>query len=222
MADKKITELSVVGAGTLSKNDVFPVVAVSGTPITKKVTAEVLFSSSFATGAPVTSNVAFVTSATVNALSLIKGTLSANVNTTGVVAGGEFVSTLGTSTGVGSAFGLIATAQVTNTASVTTELAAGKLTLDVGNAASVTTNTYGLSLQVANTATGRAARPRAFLALTESVSTNALSTLYMLEATNLSANTLRVATFANTTVAAKLSVRINGQDYWIMLSSNVS
>ncbi len=221
MSDKKITELSVVGAGTLSKNDVLPVVAVSGTPITKKVTAEVLFSSSFATGAPVTSNVAFVTSATVNALSLIKSTLTANVNTASAVVGGEFVTSLGTSTNVGSVFGVTATARVTNTASVVTELAAGKLTLDVGNAASVTTNTYGLSITIANTASGRAAQPRAFIALNESTVTNTLSALYLFEGTNISANTFRTS-IANTTPTAKLRVSINGTDYFVMLTANGS
>lgn len=228
MSDKKITELTAIGAGSLSKDDVIPVVAVSGTPITKKSTISTLFSSAFGTGAPATSNIAFTTTTPVPALSLVSGTLTANVNTnaTAVLSAGAFATAAGNAAAnTAYLYGLQASTTLQLGANVMSEVAAAKLTLDTGNVGALIANTYGLVISHANTSGTRAAAPRAFICMMDSVQTNTLSTQYLLEISadgvgNVSSNVFVTST--NNTVTRKLKIRVHGTDYWLLVANNAS
>jgi len=225
MANKKITELTALSAASLSKDDVIPIVSTSGTPITKKISVGTLLSTQASAGAPVYSNIVYSTTTSVPSVSLVKATLTSNVNAgaTAVTAGEFNVAAGNASANTTYLYGLrVSTAMVAG-ANVFTEHAVAKLTLDVGNVASLITNTYGLVISHANTGT-RAAAPRAFLCLTESVQTNSLSTQYLFELSQNGAGNVSSAVFADavsTTIAKKLKVRINGTDYFIALTTAV-
>ena len=216
MADKKITDLTALAS--LSQDDLFVVVDnPSGTPITKKITVADMFS-----------NVSYITSVSVPAATVFKSVLTGNANTTSassVLTAGDFsVNALSTSANTPYQYGITVTSMLGQAAAnVKTEHAVGKFKLDVSNAATLITNTFGLMVQVANTGT-RAARPQAFLSLSEQLTgDNALSTkyLFVLNCANSTATTDRMLTNCAANVAThKIKVLINGVDYWLLAANN--
>lgn len=231
MADKKITELTELTS--LDQGDLFVVVDnPTGIPITKKIKAQEMFGG--------TTGIAFTTSTSFPARSVIKATLTANVNTTAttsVLTAGEFIS----QATVGSAntpyqYGIVASSVLGgNTATVKVEHAAAKLVLDVGNAASLISNTYGLVIVVANTAGVRTQNVQSYFAVGD-LASNATTaqTKYLFDiglngSANVSAangavanaNVLVTNCVSTKTANHMLRIRVNGADMWI-LASNVA
>lgn len=226
MADKKITDLTELT--TPDQNDLLVIVSSpAGTAITKKIRV-----SSLMTGA------AYITTSSSQTGAGVRGTITSNavMTSSGNVAGGEFsVTATATSSNTTYQYGIFGRSSLTGaTANVKTEHAGGKLILDVGNAASLITNTYGLIVQVANTGI-RAAQPTAFVSFAENPSANSsLSTKYLFDigqngVANVSANTsagansnVMLSNCTPTKTANHMVLfRINGQDMWL-LASNVA
>lgn len=224
MADKKITDLNSVQ--NLSQNDVFVVVTSStGTPITKKITARDIFKL-----------VPYATSAGTAADrtgAAISGVLTSNINSTDVsgslLAGGLFSTTLGPAGNVHNQYGLVVSSTLVGPgANVITEHAAAKFTIDVSNTANAI-HTSGLIIGVTNT-TPRLTNTLAFLDFRETSNATAQTTQYLFVANNItqnlnsSGNTLVM--LANSTVGTtadrKLKIRLNGVNYWLLLSSNAT
>lgn len=198
MADKKITELTSSPAA--NQNDLFVIVSNPGTtPITQKITAAKLFETV---------------------------TYTANSNVSSSVTG-------------------IKVTMNAATANLSSDVIAGKFSLVISNTSVVRMGTgaggsgfYGISIEHSNTVTRLDANsaPHAFINMEESVVTPALSTTYLIDVgrngtKNVSSNSTAGNTdvmlvtnggFANTTIAGKLKIRVNGTTYWLMLSANVS
>lgn len=226
MADKKITQLTE--ATSISQDDLLLIVDdPSGTPINKKITATNLFA-----------NVNHITSS-VSGRDAIKATLTSNnAHGSTEITAGKFIVQKGAALSGNAQFAIVGKTHLqANTANVTHTHAVARLTLDVGNAVSLVTNTYGLLIEVANTnsdgtAATRQAQPRAFIAFGESVTTNSLSTQYVLDigkngTANVSANLTGANTgvvlsqASSTTITHKLKINVNGTDYWIALTSAI-
>lgn len=195
MADKKITELSSLQA--ISQDDLFVVVDDPlGTPITKNITAAGLFS-----------NVGF----------------SQATNTTSAISALNVVTVAGT-------------------ANISNQVSGAKVSLVIGNSAVTQLSSgvvgnngpYGLSIEHSNTV-GRTAnaQPMAFVNFSESFSGNTThSTKYLLDVgkngnanvtANLTANldiTALFGTANNLTATHKLRIRVNGEDYWVLLANS--
>ena len=230
MADKKITELTELTS--LDQGDLFVVVDnPTGIPITKKIKAQEMFGG--------TTGVTFVTNTSFPARSVIKSTLTANVNTTAttsVLTAGEFTTTATTgSANTPYQYGILATSRLeANTSNVKTEHAAAKFVLDVGNAVSLITNTYGCLIVVANTTGVRTQNTQAFLAVGDTAfNSNTAQTKYLFDiglngsanvSANVSASSGNVSTLlsrtAATTPSHKLRITSNGTDYFILVANS--
>lgn len=227
MADKKITELTELA--TVAQEDLFVVVDnPTGTPITKKITCASLFST-----------VNFTTSTAVKEAITVKATILAavpTVNANAVIAAGKFsTSANALATNTAHQYGIIARSELIGAAAnVTTEHAAGKFTLDISNAASLLVNTYGLIVEIANTGT-RTVNTQSFIAFAERNRSLTASTLYLFDVgqnglANVTANVLGGSTntlnmFINSAATGathKMKVRVNGGDYWLVLSANAT
>jgi len=226
MADKKITELTALTQ--LAKGDLFVVVDdPSGTPITKKMTAEsVLTGLAYDVAAASTDSVG------------VKAIVTSNVVTTGASAaikGAEFiVNVTATSANTSYQYGLVAKSLLSGAAAnVKVEHAAAKFVLDVSNATSTIANTSGLLIEVANTG-ARVANLQSFITFADAASNStSAQTLYLFDIgkngqANVSANVAAASgnittLLSNTAVAGathKLRVRINGSDYFILLAAS--
>lgn len=227
MADKKITELTELA--TIAQEDLFVVVDnPTGTPITKKISARSLFKT-----------INFVTSTSEREGAAIVAVTSAGVataNANAVVAAGRFSTTANTSsTNTAYQYGITVRSELVGAAAnVTTEHAGAKITLDVSNTAAVLANTYGLIVEMANTGT-RTVNTQAFIAFAERNPVVGASTLYLFDIgqngtanvtanlTTGSGNTLNMLINSTATGAThKIKTRINGVDYWFVLSSNAT
>lgn len=234
MADKKITELTELTEP--SSDDLLLVIDnPSGTPITKKITV-----------ANFVGNVSYVTSTTVVSGIAVRSTMTSNAVASGsmVIAAGKFLTNAtGVSTATPYQYGLWAVNQMASaSANVKIENAAAKFTLDVGNAGSLITNTYGIIVHMANNASAaRAVQPQAFISLAEDTS-GSTSTKYLLDIgqnglANVSANVSvangnvttvlskvnATTTYINSTASVithKLRVRINGEDFFMLLANS--
>ena len=230
MADKKITELTSLT--TVAAEDLFVVVDdPAGTPITKRVAASDLFGN----------GISYVTNSTYKEATVLKSVLTANVsaNTTTantLIAADFVVNALSTSTQTERQYALRATSTLSaNVANVTIEHATAKFILDVGNSATLIANTYVGVFRVANTG-ARTGNVQAFLGFGDAASSSTTGqTLYLFDigmngSANVSANVTTGAAssttlFSNSAALAathKLRVRINGANYWLMLTDTAS
>ena len=230
MADKKITELTKLTA--VAPDDLFVVVDdPNGTPITKSVAARDLFGN----------GISYVTNSTYMQATVLKSVLTANVsaNTTTantLIAADFVVNALATSTETHRQYALRATSTLSaSVANVTIEHATAKFILDVSNSAALIANTYVGVFRVANTGV-RTANVQAFLGFGDAASNNTSGqTLYLFDigmngSANVSANVTTGAAssttlFSNSAALAathKLRVRINGANYWLMLTDTAS
>lgn len=227
MADKKITELTSLTS--LAKEDLFVVVDdPSGTPITKKMTAEkVLSGLSYTVAATSTDSVG------------VKAVVTSDVLTTGAsaaVKGAEFVvNSTSTSANASYQYGVVAKSMLGGSAAnVKVEHAAAKLILDVNNATSTIANTSALLIEIANTDI-RVANVQSFITFADKAANSTTAqTLYLFDignngqanvSANVSAgansNVLLTNCAATKTANHMIKVRINGADYWL-LASNVA
>lgn len=228
MADKKITELTPLTS--LTPDDLFVVVDdPSGTPITKKIAAANIFGN----------GISYITNNTYKGAAVLRSVLTANVsaNTTAdtVVSGDFVVNATPTSVDTYYQYAVRATSALSGTtANVTKEHATAKFILDASNAGSLISNTYVGLFSVANTGT-RTANVGAFVGFGDAASNStSAQTLYLFDiglggAANVSANVSGGAAcsavlFSNSaaSVSHKLKVRINGGDYWLLLSNTAS
>lgn len=222
MADKKITELTSLTE--LAKDDLFVVVDdPSGTPITKKITAEKVL-----TGLAYTAANSSSESVGVKAIVTLAGnTTLANAT----LKGAEFiVNVTAASQNTAYQYGLVAKSLLSGAAAnVKTEHAAAKFVLDVSNATGTIANTSALLLEVANTGT-RVANLQSFISLVDAANNSTTAqTLYLFTAKGISANTSSGNTnsavlLANSAATAthRLKVQINGTDYYVLLSSTAT
>lgn len=228
MADKKITELTELS--TVAPEDLLVIVDnPTGTPITKKIRVGSMFS-----------NLTHVTSTSAREALPVGATLVANANTgiaSSLLTAARFVTKATTSSGnTEFQYGLHVTSQLDGaTANVKNEHASAKFILDVSNSASLSTNTFGAVVLITNTGT-RVANTQAFIGFGDTSQTTTAATKYAFDlGLNASANvTANLTTgsgntsvmFINSTADAaathKLKVRINGSDYWLLLSSNAA
>lgn len=229
MADKKITELTELT--TLTQDDLFVIVDDPlGTPVTKKAKASTVLGG-------LAANVA---SAGVTDAVGVKTTLTSNVvlSATAKVRAAEFI-TIGQSSSSNTAnqYGLVGISALSATTSnVTAEHAAAKFVLDVGPAGVLISNTSVLHLEVANTGT-RVANVQSFVTFADLASNSTTAqTNYLFDVgnngkANVSAlvgtdGATNVSTlFSNTSIGAltdithKLRVRVNGEDFYILLAN---
>ncbi len=236
MADKKITELTEL-VGT-SSDDLFVIVDdPTGTPITKKITAKNLFGN----------GISVITTNTVTEATVLKSVLTVNSvgnATTTQIAADFLVNTLSTSanatvTSIGYQYALRATSKLNaNTSNVAIEHAASKFILDVGNTATVQANTYVSLLAVANSVGTRTANVQAFIGFSDLASNStSAQTLYLFEigvgnstvghvssnvTTGAASSTTLFSNSAATAATHKLRVRINGSNYWLLLTDTAS
>lgn len=233
MADKKITELSELTA--LSQDDLFVVVDdPNGTPVTKRITA-----------ANVLGGFSYVVNSAAATDSVgLKALVTSNVNATAsaTVRAGEFiVNATSTSGNVAYQYGIVTKSVLAaNTANVKVEHAAAKVTLDVGNAGALISNTYGLLIEVANTGGVRTTNVRSFITLADlAANSTTAQTLYLFDiGRNGTANVSFSSTNSNSTVMVtasncaafnantqpthKVKVNINGTNYWLLASDNAN
>lgn len=229
MADKKITELTALTS--LASEDLFVVVDdPSGTPITKKIAASDVFGN----------GISFVTTSTYKAATVLRSILTANVSantsSANTLIAAEFV-TNATATSANSEYQYAVVARSAlsgNTANVTKQHATTKFILDVSNSAALITNTYVSILQVANTGT-RVANVQSFVGFGDAASNStSAQTLYLFDvglngsanvSANLTSNTNATTLFSTSAASAashKVRVKINGTDYWILLTDTAS
>lgn len=221
MADKKITALTAVNS--LSQNDVFVVVtSTASTPITKKIVARDIFK-----GISFTPSVGSLTGAA------IAGTLSSSVDSTStansILSGGRFDATLNSSGNTHNQYGILSTSTLVGpTANIVTEHAGGKFIVDVANTVDSATKTSGIIVAFTNTVS-RVANTHAFIDLREASSVYNQTTKYLLTASGVSQYTLAtgntsviLANATSSVVSAKLKIRVNNTDYWILLSDNAN
>lgn len=223
MADKKITQLTELTQ--IGQDDLFVVVsAPASTPITKSIKANKLFGS-----------INYTTSSGTPTKSLVNSVLTVAVNATGTVTAGQFVTDAQSgSSNTQYQYGVVVTSALSSAAAnVAVQHAAGKFVLDVSNSTCLLTNTYVGLFHVANTGT-RTANVEAFIGIGDAAANSTTAqTKYLFDiGLNATANVSRGANGANTTtllsntsnggtVAAthKLRVRVNGQDYFILLAN---
>lgn len=238
MADKKISQLTALGAADLDPaSDLILILDNGSIPISKTITPLNLMtgakaSATSATQVGETNVLAFRSNVTVNVVFTQATT----------VRGADIVvrATTG-ATNTAYQYALTLTSGLANVSSnVTTEHAVAKLTLDLANSAvPMVTNTHGLIIEVANTGGVRTVNAQSFVAFGDlgSNSTTA-QTLYLFDigkngAANVSANvgnggaSNTTVMFANASAGVvathRLRVRVAGQDYWLLLanSSNI-
>jgi hypothetical protein len=222
MADKKITELTSLTE--LAKDDLFVVVDdPSGTPITKKITAE-----------KVLSGLAYTASNSSSDSVGVKAVVTLAGNTTlasATLKGAEFiVNVTAASQNTSYQYGLVAKSLLSGaTANVKVEHAAGKFVLDVSNATGTIANTTGLMIEIANTGV-RVANLQSFIMLDDKAANSTTAqTLYLFDLKGASANVsvgansiVLLSNCASTKTADHMiKVRINGSNYWL-LASNVA
>jgi hypothetical protein len=178
MADKKITELTSLTE--LAKDDLFVVVDdPSGTPITKKITAE-----------KVLSGLAYTASNSSSDSVGVKAVVTLAGNTTlasATLKGAEFiVNVTAASQNTSYQYGLVAKSLLSGaTANVKVEHAAGKFVLDVSNATGTIANTTGLMIEIANTGV-RVANLQSFIMLDDKAANSTTAqTLYLFGAVQI-------------------------------------
>lgn len=230
MADKKITELTSLTE--LAKDDLFVVVDdPSGTPITKKITAEKVL-----TGLAYTAANSSSESVGVKAIVTLAGnTTLANAT----LKGAEFiVNVTAASQNTAYQYGLVAKSLLSGAAAnVKTEHAAAKFVLDVSNATGTIANTSALFLEIANTGT-RVANVESFITFADKAANSTTAqTLYLFNiGANGTANVSFSSTNSNSTVMVtatnaaagtanaapthKIKVKINGTNYWLFASTS--
>jgi hypothetical protein len=218
MADKKITALTAVNS--LSQNDVFVVVtSTASTPITKKIVARDIFK-----GISFTPSVGSLTGAAIAA------TLSSSVDSTStansILSGGRFDATLNSSGNTHNQYGILSISTLVGpTANIVTEHAGGKFVVDVANTVDSAAKTSGIIVAFANTV-ARVANTYAFIDLREASSVHNQTTKYLLTASGVSQNTTAgntlvvLSSAVSSTVNAKLKIRVNNTDYWILLADD--
>jgi len=227
MADKKITELTELT--TLADVDLFVVVDdPAGTPITKKILSRNVFGN----------GASFVTNATFLGATVLRSTLTANVSANSatantLIAADFLVNATATSTQSHNQFGLRVTSALSAAAAQTTvEHAATKLILDVSNAASVIANTSVLRLVVANTG-ARVSNVQSFISFGDAAANSTTAqTKYLFDigqngsvSANLTSNTNATTLFSTSATGAathKLRVRINGDDYFLLVANTAT
>lgn len=234
MADKKITELGSLT--TITSDDLFVVVDnPSGTPVTRKTTAGNVFS--FIQNTLVSNAISLATSGLSAGNTVWKVTLSGGGNTNATIstltAAEITVDANASSQNTATQFGLSVASKLSGvTANVKSEHAVGKFVLDISNAAVAIANTSVLRLEVANTGT-RVANLQSFISFGDkAANSTSAQTLYLFDIGqngNVSANVASGAAcsavlFSNSaaSVSHKLKIRVNGTDYWILLTDSAS
>jgi len=229
MADKKITELSELTA--LADVDLFVVVDdPAGTPITKKISARNVFGN----------GASFTTTASNPAATVLRSTLTANVNADSstantIIAADFLVNATATSANSHNQFAMRATSRLAAAESkVALEHAAAKLVLDVGPATTVVANTSVLRLLVANTGT-RVSNVESFISFGDAAANStSAQTKYLFDigangTANVSVSTSGVtnattlfSTSAASAATHKVRIRVNGVDYWLLAVNSAS
>jgi hypothetical protein len=128
-------------------------------------------------------------------------------------------------------YGLIVNNLIQNgNSNVVGQMASAMFTLDTGNAATVTTNTFGVLIRHYSNTAPRSVAPRAFIGVQEDANTGAATT-YLLDVgaggklvsqNTASANATPIFTKVGSASATHvLKCRVNGVDLWV-LASNVA
>lgn len=227
MADKKITELTELT--TLADVDLFVVVDdPAGTPITKKILARNVFGN----------GASFTTNATFAGATVLRSTLTANVSAESatantLIAADFLVNATSTSANSHNQFAMRATSKLAAAESkVALEHAAAKLVLDVGPATNVVSNTSVLRLVVANTG-ARVSNVQSFISFGDAAANSTTAqTKYLFDigqngsvSANLTSNTNATTLFSTSATGAathKLRVRINGDDYFLLVANTAT
>lgn len=234
MADKKITQLTSLLASDVSPIDLLVIVDNGDIPVTKNITV----------GNLLTGVKASVTTATQNTETNIvplRSVTTSNIVLTSVATlrAAEFITNAITgSSNTAYQYAVVARSGLANTATVTREHAVAKLVLDLANTASpLVVNTYGLLIEVANTSGPRTVNAQSFIALGDLASSSTTAqTLYFVDAgkngtanvsanvgdggaTNVSVMFSNVALSAVSDITHKLRIRVNGEDYYLLLSN---